>query len=99
MTVLFITQNLFCQGNMHATLPSMSGMILFKMSGRSSDSRLGQQLYPGRKWQGFVEAYEDATEQPYGPASRYDTSHEELCLRTNIFLNSGGTIIYEPYYK
>ena len=97
MTVIFISQNLFSQGKCARTIAlNTHYLILFKnFRDNSQIVHLGKQLYPHRRWQGFVEAYEDATCQPYGYFLIDMSPHSvaEMRLRTRIFPGDD-TVVY-----
>ena len=99
VTVIFLNQNMFCQGK-HAKTINLNchNLILFKNLRDSSQiKRLGQQIYPGKS-SVLVEAYKDCMLQPFGylvvdlsPGT--DQKHR---LRSNIFPGED-TIIYLPH--
>lgn len=89
MTVIFISQNLFSQGKCARTIALNTHYLILFRNFRDSNQVLclGKQLYPNKRWQGFMEAYEDATSLAYGyllidmsPHSASDTR-----LRSRIF--------------
>ena len=99
MTILFITQNIFCQGKVARDIAlNTQYLVLFNNLRDSSQiKRLGQQLYPAGKWKGFMEAYEDSTSKPYGYllVDLSPKSEKDLRLRTTIFPDDKVTFIYE----
>lgn len=86
ISCVHIVQNLFYSGLRTARI-NAHYLVLFKNpSDKSQVSTLARQLYP-RKGRQFIEAYEDATADPY-TYLLIDLSQncpEELRLRTNIF--------------
>ena len=86
LSVIMLTQNVFQQGK-HARTITLNTwyLVLFENArDRQQVATLGRQLFPG-KHKGFMEAYDDATSEPYGylvidtaPQSRYR-------LRTHVF--------------
>ena len=67
MSVMFLTQNLFAQGQVARNLAlNTSYLILFKnVRDRNQMAYLGRQMYPSKS-KSFMRAYEDATNRPYG---------------------------------
>ena len=95
--MIFISQNLFSQGKCARTIAlNTHYLILFRNFRDSSQViHLGKQMYPHRRWQGFVEAYEDATCQPYGYLLLDMSPHSvpEMRLRSHIFPDEY-TVVY-----
>ena len=88
ITVIFLTQNIFAQGPCSRTI-SLNTHILVLFANKRDESQavsLGKQLYP-HNVKGFMEAYEDATAQPFGylVVDCDPKSPRELKLRTHIF--------------
>lgn len=67
LSVVFITQNIYGQGKSARTIAlNCWYMILFKnVRGTSQVRTLGCQLFPG-KYQVLTDAFEDATNEPFG---------------------------------
>ena len=89
MTVLFISQNLFSQGKCARTIAlNTHFLVLFRnFRDKAQVMHFGRQLYPER-WKGFMEAYDDATQQRYGYLVVDMSPHTEddrMRLRTSIF--------------
>jgi len=102
LTVVFITQNLFSQGRCARTIAlNTHFLVLFRnFRDKAQVMHLGRQLYP-QKVDGFMEAYNDATQNRYGylvidlcP----HTSDERTRLRTKVFKDEL-TTCYEPVNK
>jgi hypothetical protein len=88
ITVIFLTQNIFAQGPCARNI-SLNTHVLVIFANKRDESQslnLGKQLYPGFS-KGFLEAYEDATSQPFGylVVDCNPKSPREIKLRTNIF--------------
>ena len=84
--VIFVTQNLF-DPNLRVARKNSQYLILMRAPNAALDIRnLGTQLFPGRlKY--FMDAYNQATNEPYGYMliDLHASSHPILRLRTNIF--------------
>ena len=97
MTVIFISQNFFLQGKCARTIAlNTHYLVLFQNFRHSSQIvHLGKQMYRQGRWQGFVEAYEDATHRPYGYLLIDMSPHSssESRLRTCIF-PAENTLVY-----
>ena len=88
ITVILLTQNVFAQGPCSRTI-SLNTHILILFANKRDESQaitLGKQLYP-HNVKGFLQAYEDATTQPFGylVVDCDPKSPRQLKLRTNIF--------------
>ena len=86
ISVVFIVQNLFFSGLRTARINSHY-LVLFKNpSDKLQVSTLARQLYP-RSTNRFMDAFQDATSQPYTYlfVDLSQNCPEELRLRTNIF--------------
>lgn len=98
LTVIYLNQNMFCQGKNARTISlNCHFIILFQnLRDRSQIQRLGQQLFPGQS-QMLVEAYKDCVHKPYGYLVIDLSPHtdQKFRLRTDIFPNEL-TKIYQP---
>lgn len=88
ISVLFLVQNLFHK-NKHARTISLNShyMVLFKNPRDASQfANLARQMYPNKS-QFAVDAYKDATREPYSylVVDLRPEQDEDLRLRTNIF--------------
>ena len=88
VSVIFLVQNMFYK-NKHMRTISLNShyMVLFKNPRDASQfSNLARQMYPGTS-QFAVEAYKDATREPYSylAVDLRPEQVEDLRLRTNIF--------------
>lgn len=88
MTVVFVVQNMFHQGDAMRTVSLNSHyMVLFKNSRDKAQVRcLSSQMYPGDN-KFLVAAYEDATRDRYGylVLDLHPDTMEEMRVRTGIF--------------
>lgn len=101
ISLIFITQNLFCQ-NKHFRTASLNShyMVIFKNPRDTSQiSNLARQMFPGKKSTGMISAYEDATRESYGYLLIDLKSHtpEILRLRTCVLPNHGEEVL--PNYR
>lgn len=98
LTVIYLNQNMFCQGKNARTISLNSHYIVLFRNLRdcSQIQKLGQQLYPG-KGNLLVEAYKSCTQSPFGylVIDLSPRSDEKYRLRTKIF-QSEDTIIFQP---
>ena len=101
INVIYISQNLFQQGKYARTIAlNTSVLVLMKSMRNSSQIKcLASQIYPGETKR-FMEAYKDATSQPFGyltvdMAPSADDNHR---LRTHIFPDQD-TVVYLPVTK
>ena len=88
MTVIYINQNMYCQGK-HARTINLNThyMILMKNPRDASQIRcLGKQVFPGKS-QALVEAYNDVMSEPFGYLVLDLAPHteEKYRIRTGIF--------------
>ena len=88
LSVIFITQNLFPRGSKSRTIALNTYYLILMKNARdvSQVTTLSRQLYPGSS-RLLVEAYRDATKQPFGYLV-IDTSpktDDKYRLRTNVF--------------
>lgn len=99
ISVIFLNQNMFCQGKNAKTINlNCHNLILFNNLRDSSQiKRLGQQIFPGQSSL-LVEAYKDCMLQPYGylVIDLSPGTPRNYRLRTNIFPGED-TIIYVPH--
>ena len=88
ITAVFLTQNIFAQGPCARNINlNIHILVLFANKRDEQQSHiLGRQLYPG-SLRVFIEAYEDATFEPYGylVVDCSPQSPRELKLRSKIF--------------
>jgi hypothetical protein len=98
LTIIYINQNMFCQGKYARTITlNCHYLVLFKnLRDCSQIQRLGQQIFPG-KGQGLVEAYKDCMKESFGYLVIDLSPHaeEDYRLRTKIFPGED-TIVYKP---
>ena len=88
ITAIFITQNIFAQGPYSRSI-NLNTHILVLFKNKRDETQIhiiGKQLFPGKK-QVFIEAYEDATSEPYGylMVDCDPSSLDQFKLRTKIF--------------
>lgn len=99
LTVIYINQNMFCQGKNARTITlNCHYLILFQnLRDCSQVQRLGQQIYPGHSHL-LVEAYKDCLQTPYGylVIDLSPRTDERFRLRTNIFPGED-TFIYQAH--
>lgn len=88
LSIIYIVQNLFCQGKSSRTINlNAKYIVLFKNPrDKLQVATLARQMYPG-KASFFMEAYEDATGKPYGylVVDLNSTTPESCRLRTGMF--------------
>lgn len=88
LSILYIVQNFFCQGKRSRTIHlNTKYLILFKSPrDKLQVTTLARQMYPGKS-QFFLEAFEDATQKPYGYllVDLNASTPEEYRLRTGLF--------------
>jgi hypothetical protein len=96
-SLILVTQNIFDKGNNNRTMSLNSNyLVLFNNPrDRSQISHLARQMYP-KKSQFLVEAFEDATSEPYSYLliDLTQTTSERDRIRSKIFPNEHG-YIYE----
>jgi len=97
LTIIYLNQNMFCQGKYARTIALNSHyLILFKnLRDCSQIQRLGQQIFPGQS-QVLVEAYKDCILEAYGYLVIDLSPHtdEKYRLRTKIFPEED-TLVYK----
>ena len=88
MSVVFLAQNLFPKNKFARTMSLHAHyIVLFKNPRDASQfANLARQMYP-KQWHFAVEAYKDATREPYSYLllDLRPEQYEELRLRTNVF--------------
>ena len=88
VSVLFLAQNLFPKNKFARTISlNAHYMVLFKNPRDASQfANLARQMYP-KKWQFAVEAYKDATREPYSYllVDLRPEQDEDLRMRANVF--------------
>lgn len=88
LSIFYIVQNLFCQGKSSRTITlNAKYLVLFKNPrDKLQIATLARQMYPGKS-AFFMEAYEDATREPYGYllVDLNATTPEQYRLRTGLF--------------
>ena len=98
LSVVLILQNLFYKGKEMRTISlNAHYMVLFKNPRDGSQiTHLSQQMYPGRS-KFMIEAYRDATSQPYGYLfiDLKPETPDDMRLRSNIF-SGEHTTVYVP---
>ena len=101
ITVVYIVQNLFDKGRFHRTISLNSHyMVIFKNPRDQGQIRsLAQQAFPS-KVKFLVQAFEDATDRPYGYLllDLHPQTPEEMRVRTKIFRNEEMEV-YIPVQK
>jgi hypothetical protein len=99
ISIIFINQNMFCQGKNARTISlNCHYIILFQnLRDRSQVQRLGQQVFPGES-QLLLESYKNATEVKYGylVIDLSPHTHQTFRLRTEVFPEEV-TKIYLPH--
>lgn len=99
ISVIFLNQNMFCQGKHARTIAlNCHYLILFQNLRDSSQiSKLGQQIFPGQN-QLLINAYKDCMQRKYGyiVIDLTPDSEQIYRLRTLIFPEED-TIIYPPH--
>jgi hypothetical protein len=90
LTIVYLNQNIFCQGKNARTIAlNCHYIVLFQnLRDGSQVQRLGQQIFPGHGHV-LVEAYKNCVEKPYGYLVVDLSPHTEHTyrLRTDIFPN------------
>lgn len=88
VSVVFLAQNLFPKNKFARTMSlNAHYIVLFKNPRDASQfANLARQMYP-KQWQFAVEAYKDATREPYSYLllDLRPEQNEDLRLRTNVF--------------
>jgi len=94
LSIIHIVQNLFFDGIRTSRINAQYLILMKNPSDRLQIKNLGRQLFPGSKH--FEEAFADATEKPYGYLliDLTQTTPENMRLRTSIFPNAGGMVVY-----
>ena len=94
ISLVFITQNLFFPDKRFRTASlNCHYLVLFRNPRDNHQIRhLARQMYPGKKSQTMIEAFEDATAKPYGTlvVDLKPTTPDALRLRSNILPSEGG---------
>ncbi len=97
LSVVLISQNLFCQGQHSVTINRNSQyLVLFKNPRDAAQiTCLGKQIYPGNI-RLLLDAYKSATERPYGYLllDFKQSTPDELRLRTNILPREWPEIVF-----
>jgi hypothetical protein len=98
LTVIYLNQNLYCQGKFSRTL-SLNTHILVLMKNPRDTSQiqiLGKQVFPGRG-QLLVEAYEDCMKDKFGYllVDLSPQTLEKYRLRSHVFPNED-SVVYVP---
>ena len=88
ISVIFITQNLFPKGTKSRTIALNTYYLVLMKNARDASqiTTLGRQLFPGRS-RFLVEAYADATKEPYGYLVVDTSPHadDKYRVRTHVF--------------
>lgn len=88
LSILYLIQNIFCQGKKSRTINlNTKYMVLFRNPrDKLQVMTLARQMYPG-KTRFFLEAFEDATREPYGYllVDLRANTPEDLRLRSGFF--------------
>jgi len=94
LSIIHIVQNLFFDGIRTSRINSQYLILMKNPSDRLQVKNLGRQLFPGSKH--FEEAFEDATSKPYGYLliDLTQTTPENMRLRSNIFPENDGVVVY-----
>ena len=99
LTVMYLNQNMFCQGKHARTIAlNCHYIVLFQnLRDCSQIQKLGQQLFPGQS-RFLLEAYKDATAEKYGYLVIDISPHadQHFRLRTEIFPQEI-TKTYQPH--
>lgn len=100
LSVIYLNQNLFCQGK-HAKSISLNShyiILLQNLRDHSQIQKLGQQIYPGQS-NVLIEAYKDSMQKAYGYLVIDLSPHAEhkYRLRTNIFPGEEPPLIFQPH--
>ena len=97
VSVVYVSQNLYNKGRENRTISlNTHYLVLFKNPRDAAQiSHLGKQIFPERT-RYFRDAYADATSRPFGYLliDLRTTTPDELRLRTDIFPDTAGTIVY-----
>lgn len=100
MTVIYITQNLYERGQTGMKRNAHYIFMMRNPSDKSQITTLGRQLYPRRKshLDHFYESYDDATRRKFGYLliDVSPDSKESEKLKTNLFPDERGVIVYQP---
>jgi hypothetical protein len=85
LSIIHIVQNVFFEGLRTSRINAQYLVLLKNPADRLQIQTLGRQIFPGSKH--FAEAFEDATNRPFGYLliDLTQTTPENLRLRTNIF--------------
>jgi adenylate kinase family enzyme len=99
LTILYLNQNMFCQGRSSRSITlNCHYLVLFKnLRDCSQIQKLGQQIFPGNS-KFLVESYKDALHSPFGylVIDLSPRTEETFRLRTKIFPGED-TIIYREH--
>lgn len=102
ISIIFIVQNIFHQAKQMRTVSLNSHYLILMKNPRDKSQiySLARQLYP-TKMKFFLEAFEDATKDPYSyiKVDLHPSTSELYRLQTNIFPNESGDfsfIVYQP---
>ena len=97
VSVVFVTQNLFHRNRYVRTMNLNTHYIVMFKNPRDAGqvATLARQMYPGNS-KFVVEAYKDATEEPYGYLliDLRPETHENFRIRTKIFLDDDRQYAY-----
>lgn len=96
ISVLYLTQDMFDK-NIRVARMNSQYLIMMRAPNAAQNVRsLGAQLFSGR-YGYFIDAYEQATIEPYGYLliDMHASTHPHLRLRTNIFPEEN-TIVFSP---
>jgi hypothetical protein len=95
-SVIFVTQSLYGRDIKTARANSHYLVLMRNPSGQLQIRTIGTQLFP-RKLNYFMEAYNDATKEPFSylVINMHPNTHESQRLITNIFPNEA-PIVYLP---
>ena len=99
ISVIFITQNLFCQGKQTVGVNAHHLILLKSPRDRQQVEAFGRQGYP-RKSHIFSEACERAAMGPHGylVVDLYPTTSDSCRLRSNIFPRENNQFILMTYF-
>jgi len=96
LSIIHIVQNLFYDGIRTSRINAQYLILMKNPSDRLQIKNLGRQLFPGSKH--FEEAFDDATSTPYGYLliDLSQTTPDNMRLRSNIFPDNHGMVVYVP---
>jgi len=96
LSIIHIVQNLFFNGIRTSRINAQYLILMKNPSDKLQIKNLGRQVFPGSKH--FEEAFVDATSRPFGYLliDLTQTTPDNMRLRTNIFPDKDGIVVYAP---